>query len=549
MYNLLIVDDELVISKYIAEVFRNSEMMGDILLDVQHATSGFDALDIMEEGYIDIVLTDISMPGMSGIELMERIKRKWPNVKVILMSVYDEFQYVQAAIRNNSVDYLLKSEGEEQLIASVKKAVDELEQELRSEEIVKKAAQNLKLANAVLRERIIIDMIEGEKQNLETLKDYFDEIDMPLDISRQTFMIIGKVTMPDMAIITNAKLYKIKAFVEEHLKRNMSCASAIYERRLILLLQHKNETDITKGTINFMINQLYRIQRILSEMLNVDISFSTDQYPLEWSKIDIKYEHLNSALVMMSSMTTDIILIESHRDEYSRCTQNKDGNEVEEVRLAIRQLETLGIYFTDGKKEGFLELYDSLMRIFRNLSPQYDTVKYEAVYILASQFLAAVNKLSISDRNKLAGEIISKVKKYENWNEIETYFRNIAEQMFQARDEEAFTSINRVIDFISKYAMEHLNEDLSLNRFAKLLHYHPSYLSRLFKQATGTAFSDYIAEIRLNKAKNMLCKGDMKITNIALELGFKNASYFTRFFKKYTGLAPQEYKNAKNLSG
>ncbi len=192
MYNLLVVDDELIIARYVAQLFKNLESLDNWLLDVKSATSAFEALDILQKEHVDIVLADVNMPAMSGIALLEQIKDRWPHVKVILMSGYDEFKYVQAAIRNKGVDYVLKSEGEEQLIISVKKAIEELEQELRSENIVKKAAESLKMANAILREKAIIDILEGEKYDPGSLERYFSEIDMPLKASEPVFMIIGK---------------------------------------------------------------------------------------------------------------------------------------------------------------------------------------------------------------------------------------------------------------------------------------------------------------------------------------------------------------------
>lgn len=538
MYNLLVVDDELIIARYVAQLFKNLESLDNWLLDVKSATSAFEALDILQKEHVDIVLADVNMPAMSGIALLEQIKDRWPHVKVILMSGYDEFKYVQAAIRNKGVDYVLKSEGEEQLIISVKKAIEELEQELRSENIVKKAAESLKMANAILREKAIIDILEGEKYDPGSLERYFSEIDMPLKASEPVFMIIGKVGVPNTNIVTSSQLYRIKAFVEEHLKKAMKCISVVYKRRILWLLQAESERSILMERV---INQLDGIQRICYEMLNAHISFCTDREPVLWEKLDSKFEHLNFNLGLISARNTGVILVGGQLPDHDLC--GEDGN-VEEARSAIKRLGTLISCFSDVSREKFFEVFDSLMQAFKKLPPQYNGLRYEAVFVLAAHFISIINRMQDGGkRSFMLNDMILKIMNFNDWSEVEMHFRNIADKIFTERDEDDSANISKIVDFISRYASEHMDEELSLDRFAKLLHYHPSYLSRVFKSVTGVTFSDYIAEIKIAKAKEMLNDTSMKIIDIAYALGFENASYFTRFFKKRTGLSPQEYKN------
>ena len=540
MYNLLVVDDEAVISKYAAEILRNSDILKSMLLEVRSVFSAYDALNILETYHIDIVLSDISMPGMDGIGLMESIKRRWPHIKVILMSGYNEFEYVQAAIRNDSVDYILKSEGEDQFVSSVKKAIDQLEQELRREEIVVKAAQSLELANGVLRERAIINMLEGYNYQMETLQKYFTEIEMPLDINKPTFLIIGKAAMAND--MTNVHIYRIKAFVEEHLRKFMTCVSALHDRRMIWLLQHEGGIADGARLIKHVVNQLFGIQKTVREMLKEEVSFSTDQHDVPWSKIHIKFEQLNASLSMMPSTAADVILVGSNLLYQVGITEEHEGG-IEEVQSAIRRLGTLSRYFIDCSRERFFGVFDELMEVLQNWSSCYETIRIEAIFALSSNFLSIINRMSLGDSTNLAADMLLKVTKCENWDETEAFFRDIADRIFQARERDNYERSDKVIEFINKHILEHIDEELSLNRFAELLHYHPSYLSRTFKQATGVSFSDYLANIKMERAKDLLKSSDLKISTIAAALGFESASYFTRFFKKNEGVAPLDYRN------
>jgi two-component system, response regulator YesN len=138
------------------------------------------------------------------------------------------------------------------------------------------------------------------------------------------------------------------------------------------------------------------------------------------------------------------------------------------------------------------------------------------------------------------------VEKASSLQEAMGYFKVLAEALFELRSSESFLNVSRVFAFIKSYTEQNLDKELSLTRLADELHFNPSYLSRLFKHVTGKSVSEYIAEIKINKARELLSKSNMKINEIAGSLGFESSSYFTRFFKKYTDLGPQEYRDSIN---
>ena len=124
MYRLLIVDDEKEILDWLTELFQETAEMD---LDVYKAASGQAALDILNRTKIDIVLTDIRMPGLSGLQLLERIRGRWPLCRVIFLTGYNEFDYVYSAIKYDGVGYLLKTEEDEVILNTVRQAVNELD--------------------------------------------------------------------------------------------------------------------------------------------------------------------------------------------------------------------------------------------------------------------------------------------------------------------------------------------------------------------------------------------------------------------------------------
>ena len=526
--------------------------MGDTLLDVIQASSAMEAIEIMEKTHIDIVLTDIIMPKMDGIELLKYIKKNWSHTKVILMSSYDEFRYVQEAIRHDGVDYILKSEDEERFIMSIAKAASEIEQELRNEELLKNAEKSLKIADAFLREELIVDLLDGEKYDEDILKNNFHELEMELSPSRPVFMAIARVNTRGNVLPRHKELYKVKTFVHEYFNQNMDCISAIYERRIVWILQSRS--DIDNSVINREISPIWRrfdsLQRLCKEMFKLRVSFAAQYQAINWDELSIKFKELNSALNRVSLMTSDIILVGSSElgssiESFDQLDKDECQEQqiIADARLAIKKMMNIDSYLIDGCEEEFLNFFQEIMEPFNKLPDVYHEIKEEAFFTLVSRFLSVVNNINIRDEDgKSDIQIINSLDSFNSWKDIELYFKDIGLKIIERRNDDSFKNTNKIIRFIENYVEENIDQDLSLNYFSQILHYHPFYLSRMFKEIKGENFSDYIARKRIEKAKSLLLNTDMKIVNIAQKLGFNHASYFTRFFKKHSGLTPQEYR-------
>ncbi|AEE96990.1 response regulator transcription factor [Mahella australiensis] len=536
MYNLLIVDDEAIIADYIADIFINSDMLGESLLNVMKSTSAFEALDVMRNRNVDIVLSDVSMPGMNGIDLLRKIKELWPDTKVVLMSGYDEFEYIQAAMRYDSIDYVLKAEGEEQFIVSVKKAVNALDDEIKNSEIVRRAAQNLKLIKSVFIENLLTDILDGHQYEENELLSRFSEVEIPLSPAKPVFIIIGKPASSSTTVISHDKLYKTKILIEEYFKESMCCTSLLYERRLLWLLQPLEEdVSVWNQSITKLIGRLDSIQKMCAEMLDINISFSVAQYPVQWHDLAHAFRELDISMAASPFIDNSVITISQICSE-SNCN---DKEAISKAYLAIKRIASLEVHLSDGNRGEFFNMFDDIMAALKKLPPGYNSIKQQAIFSLTSHFLSVINKMNNAD-----GDLILKVpSEAQSWDEVESYFSDIADKLFKKKEESGCAGTNEILDFVNNYATEHIDEDLSLSRFAEMLHYHPFYLSRLFKQITGMTFSNYIAEIKMNRAKEMLMRNEIKIADIALTLGFDNASYFTRFFKRHMNMSPQEYRS------
>jgi len=161
-------------------------------------------------------------------------------------------------------------------------------------------------------------------------------------------------------------------------------------------------------------------------------------------------------------------------------------------------------------------------------------------------FLSYINRWHLTEKIafKIGLSKLTRIDEHVTWSNAAEYLHRLAVIIFDLRNAE---QENRAMDAVTRvqhYIHSHLKEDISLIKLAELIYFNPSYLSRLFKQVTGCTLSDYICDMRVKKAKELLEKDGLKIHEIASIVGYESSTYFARFFKKSTNMTPQEYRDA-----
>jgi two-component system, response regulator YesN len=200
-----------------------------------------------------------------------------------------------------------------------------------------------------------------------------------------------------------------------------------------------------------------------------------------------------------------------------------------------------------GERDQFIMILTSSLDCLRNLACK-STAAEELYYTAATMLLSHINRRNLMEKlsSKLDMGILMRAEAHDGWSEAVDYLCSVSVAVFELQKGEQENNISESIDKIQQYIKEHLSEDLSLVRLAELSFFNPSYLSRLFKQATGQNLTDYISGLRIERAKEMLAEHG-KISDISTALGYESQHYFSRFFKKYTGLTPQEFREFKRI--
>src|SRR4029453_10745700 len=186
MYRLLIVDDLPIIVDGLLELFEQTE---HLQLEVMKAYSGEEALEVLYHHRIDIVVSDIKMPGIEGIELLQEIKLQWPACKVIFLTGYNDFQYARNAITYGGFDYILKVESDEKIIQSLERAIEKLEEEQDQAQMITRAQSKMRLALPSLQKEYMWGLFQGKQVTESQLEQIFKEFNIPLDASMPVYLL------------------------------------------------------------------------------------------------------------------------------------------------------------------------------------------------------------------------------------------------------------------------------------------------------------------------------------------------------------------------
>ena len=537
VYRLLIVDDEELITDGLYDVF--SRLMPE-QLDVYKAYSGKEALEWMERTRIDIILTDISMPGLSGLELIERVQSLWPHCSVIFLTGYDYFDYVYQAIQMNDVKYLLKTEGYDKVVETVKELLTDLKQssiknqlpELTDKE---KHAYELMAQSDFMRH--VIQKNNIHDSDLENLAIEFRELKIPLQPTEQVYLVIGNLTYPKNRTYTERIdiLNYVRTYWDQQFTEQFNSISIVdrYGNLVWFTQMIKDKPFTPQHFLDFLEGNLEMIQDDCLRLLDLTIQFTVSHRPVDWQSVSRKYEQLRQLQQLkLDSQYPSIIKEQPHQAG------------VLESLNPIPKMDLLTAHLSANRREEFFEEFMELVESVQKESYHQMTKTY---YSIALVLYIDISQNQFQNRIAEIDKIL-KIDEHASFKSSFRYLEQVASQLFILKKADGQDRASQVIERICHYIENNLEEDLSLVRLAEIHYFNPSYLSHFFKQEQGINLSEYIDRCRIRKARELLNNSDLKVREVSEKVGYHTAHSFTRFFKKMTGMTPKEYRDSLSKS-
>jgi two-component system, response regulator YesN len=528
MIRTLIVDDDVEMLQGLTNII-NWEDYGFSI--VGRAINGFEALNIISDIMPDVVITDITMPVMNGLELIREAKKFNPNIKSIIISCHEEFNYAREAIRLEADEYIIKyTLTEEGLINVLNELKIKIDNECVQRENLSKANRELNINKYVILEKFYNDIMENNIPNKEEInnRSSLSNITLPSGNFRLiSFFVDNPDEVMEHSPIKEYSLFKfcILNIIEETIKGTEHMNVFSYDKSAFALLYWDNSDEVLiKQKIISMIKDIqYNIKLILIFKMSVCFSsvykdvLNLKRATDETEALRMMYFYQGSGEIIMSG----------------REFKNKDSN----VLYKEFGPEFRGALCIQKRSE----LVECLNKIFTRIVA--DDYSPNSIRTLLRRLIvdmeAALDKYEVSmEVFQIKGDTFIMYRKI-----VEDALEYMLEKLSESRNITIRSEIKKVVEYIET----HINEEISCENMAGYINMNSNYFSRLFKNEIGMSFSDYTVNRRMNVATELLNNSNYSIEEITKAIGIDSISYFYRAYKKITGKTPGDVRNRARL--
>ncbi len=537
MYKLMIVDDK----DDIIQGIRRYGKWEDYGVEIAGwAHDGAAALQVAAAIDPDLVITDIKMPRMDGIRLMALLKESKPALKVIILSGYDEFSHAQQAVKLGAEEYLLKPVRIAELEASVQRVVAKLDREaaqrVAEAELLEKLAQSLPL----LREKFFQQLLAGPYADAELLvaKLRFLQIDPELANGFGTIVMeidqFRGVQDPDSYRL----LDEFKTLTESWTRRPESAAPiwvcADPKERLVLLVQLPPGMA-PEDSKKCLLQIAETLREYLSTALNRTVSLGIGRYYPTLAQLSQAYQEALEALTHKFALGPQQLI---HIDDISPCGTRL--NFYYPIAIEKDLLAAVKIGATDEAGRQLAAYFTHLDR-YAAVYPELVRKSLQGLVFSISRILMELNlDPTLPDPN----DVLSVATGFDTLEELQQWIRELIGQIFAAQGMEKSLKTHSKMERAKEYIEAHLTEAISLNSVADHMCLSPTYFSALFKKYCDSSFMDYLTQRRIEKAKQLLAGGELRVYEVADRVGYSDPRYFSELFRKHVGVNPAKYRKA-----
>lgn len=522
MYKVLIADDEI----WVCTLIRNSidwESMGLQLLG--EALSGTEAYELILNLKPDIVITDIRMPGLSGLELMEKVRLSHLNVEFIILSGFDNFSYAQAAIKYHAVSFILKPLEEEQLYQALLSAIERLSHALTIRQTTTRAQSHLEELRCSFLQKTLYTDQEGsfpsslayinQKYNCQFQDGHF-------------FVILAHLDrLPDPDLIQQFKELTLKLLSAYTFDRYLLTE----DRRLIFIV---NTSFSPSGDYANLANLLFSSLKGLCGQNQLPFSLSLGTAQTNWSGLRRSYLVADRMLYNR--------IIDGPGKLYLPDISSKPPLSPHLLLPINRELKLTALietFETEKLEEGLNSVIDQLLSI----SSGGETL-FAVLEQIVKIYIQTVNNMHITAQILPLPQTayLERLKQCDSIAQLKLLFKELFISPLNTYRREQVSSETNISLQIKQYISMHYHENIHLNEIAEQLYRNPSYIGSVFKRDIGMSFSEYLSAYRINIAKTYLLDTRQTIASIAETVGFCDTHHFSKTFKQLVGMTPATYR-------
>lgn len=523
MFHLIIVDDKKSIRDGLKKFIDWKELGFTVIGDFSSAA---EAVRFIESECVDVMMTDIVMPDVNGLELMREVKLINPEIKVIILSAYEKFEYAQEAVRLGAIHYLTKPVNLDKLKAEF----NHLRQMLEEEEILR---HQKKEYHTFAVERFFNNLVNNIYPDTAAIRKKAGENNLSLgEGSFCILRVIPEYTAHSEKELDSSSFQLLKSMIANHISDSLSRIGKVF-------LFH---TSLTELSALFFPNpdaavkdSLEQLRADIKSSLNSDVLIGAGRVYDNIRYAPDSFAEAGKALEYRIIKRTVNVLFYQELSDFFKGRS-----------LITPKMEEIILNHLSMKEEGLLKKYildimtNALNIGYNNISILYD-VCIELLLIINKFLTANVDKKTSIEKNDYFS--IKSLLQKQNYEEIRDFMLEYLEDSFAIIRNNDEKSACLIIESAKKYIKEHYNEEITLSKLSEVVYVNPIYLSRLFKEKEGQNFIDYLTGIRIGHAKLLLEDLSLRVYDITEMVGYESRKHFGKIFKETTGMSPREYRN------
>lgn len=529
LLKVLIVDDEYLVRNLLRNCINWNEIGYEV---VGEASNAHEALDLVDELKPDVIFTDIYMPFMDGLEFGKLVFEKYSNIKIVVLTGHEEFEYAKKSIKIGIADFLLKPINDDEIrkvAVNLKKKIEaERDQQAEYSRIKKQLEENL----PYLMERLLSQLLQSDLE-IDDITHQLEYFNIKINPEHIQVAVI-EASLPEMDDLSHE---------EELLFLNMKCYELVIkyfrEDMLVHIFRDNNRNIIilnSEESIDFS-ECLESLRTMLINKLKCAVSVGVGSVYSGLSRISSSYKEALYALKYKVIAGKNQV-ISYNEINFSNPSQPAIKNE---------NYDTLAFYLKagmQGKASDFIE---------KTLSGcACENMRIDSIRVLASNIISIIInvlneiEINLSDIFTDSSQPFERIFMIDTLPEMKNYLLSTAEKTISIIQSMQTRKVNQIVEKVKEHIQQNMADpDLSLSSTARKFYMNMSYLSRIFKQETGYTFVEYLTKVRMEKAVKLLKETDLKAYQIAEEVGITNPHYFGICFKKWTGLSINDFKKAE----
>ena len=520
-YRVFLVEDEIITREGIRDNVdwgaAGFEFCGE-------ASDGEMALPLIEETRPDVLITDIKMPFMDGLQLCKIIREHMPWVKIIILSGHNEFEFAQSAVKLGVTEYLLKPVSAQDLHATLVGLAATLDQEKQEREELKSLQTKIEDNLVLSREKFLLKLVMGGVSSMEAIEQ---SQQFGLNIVARYYLVV---------LIRIELCENTQPFDYQEYRQVEQIVSQFAGNNLDVLLTKKDPEELVLLIKGDGLRQLVQEGEFLAGLIKIEVENQTScnaiiEMGTPQNRLGDIHHSFAEALVKSKSYQKSSV---------------KNSINAEQVEQSKLDHVAIGNYLKFGSLQEFDIFFANTLQAISEIAVQSKMMKQ---YLFIDIILTAIQFVSdlggkIAQFEADIQEIDELLNRLKDQNEIKAELRRIFSTAIAFRNRQMNPERTRIIQQAQAYLETNFSDpDLQMHKVAQKYNLSIGHFSTIFHQEVGETFRDYLGKLRINRAKELLRTTNLKVAEVAYQSGFSDSHYFSAVFKKKTNLTPRQFRD------